>query len=192
MARLRTLSAREPAWKKPVDVYIRLRPSPLCGRDRPRGVDCRVVPYRGGSRCSSVPPSPAVRRSPSLLLAIAVVQAADYEPLPTFKASAILPAKQVKGPLFTVSETVKNDGFLNDFHITTPEFGNYHVQGKTMLLVRLQEIAALGELQKVSKSEVFLKSAGTAVVNVGKGVGQAVTDPVDTVKGVGAGSSASG
>ena len=56
-----------------------------------------------------------------------------------------------------------------------------------MLLVRLQEIAALGELQKVSKSEVFLKSAGTSVVNVGKGVGKAVTDPVETVEGIGAG-----
>ena len=122
-----------------------------------------------------------------LPLATAVLLAAAYEPLPTFKASAILPANRVKGPLFTVAETVKNDGFLNDFHITTPEFGNYDAQGKSMLLVRLQEIAALGELQKVSKSEVFLKSAGTAVVNVGKGVGQAVTNPGETVKGVGAG-----
>ncbi len=120
-------------------------------------------------------------------LAVALAGAADYEPLPTFKASAILPAKQVKGPLFTVAETVKNDGFLNDFHITTPEFGSYKAQGKGMLLIRLQEIAALGELQKVSKSEVFLKSAGTSVVNVGKSVGKAVTDPVDTAKGVGAG-----
>jgi hypothetical protein len=122
-----------------------------------------------------------------LALASAAVTAADYETPPTFKASAVLPANRVKGPLFTVSETVKNDGFLNDFHVTTPEFGNYHVQGKTMLLVRLQEIAALGELQKVSKSEVFLKSAGTSVVNVGKGVGKAVTDPVDTAKGIGEG-----
>ncbi len=122
-----------------------------------------------------------------LALAAAMLPAADYEPLPTFKASAVLPANRVKGPLFTVSETVKNDGFLNDFHVTTPEFGEYHVQGKSMLFMRLQEIAALGELQKVSKSEVFLKSAGTAVVNVGKGVGQAVTNPEETVKGVGAG-----
>jgi hypothetical protein len=122
-----------------------------------------------------------------LVLGTALVHAADYETPPTFKASAILPANRVKGPLFTVNETVKNDGFLNNFKITTPEFGNYDVQGKTMLLVRLQEIAALGELQKVSKSEVFLKSAGTAVVNVGKGVGQAVTNPGETVKGVGAG-----
>jgi hypothetical protein len=122
-----------------------------------------------------------------LPLASTVLLAAAYEPLPTFKASAILPANRVKGPLFTVADTVKNDGFLNDFHITTPDFGDYDVQGKTMLLVRLQEIAALGELQKVSKSEVFLKSAGTSVVNVGKGVGKAVTDPVDTAKGIGAG-----
>jgi hypothetical protein len=133
--------------------------------------------------------SPLARRSALAALALggALLHAADYETPPTFKASAILPAKQVKGPLFTVSETVKNDGFLNDFHITTPEFGDYDVQGKTMLLVRLQEIQALGELQKVSKSEVFLKSAGTAVVNVGKGVGQAVTNPGETVKGIGAG-----
>jgi hypothetical protein len=120
-------------------------------------------------------------------LAAALLTAADYEALPTFKASAILPANRVKGPLFTVSETVKNDGFLNDFHVTSPQFGNYEVQGRTMLFVRLQEIAALGELQKVSKSEVFLKSAGASVVNVGKSVGQAVTDPEATVKGIGSG-----
>lgn len=120
-------------------------------------------------------------------LAAALLDAADYEPLPTFKASAILPANRVKGPLFTVGETVKNDGFLDDFHITTPEFGNFEVQGKTLLFIRLQEIAALGELQKVSKSAVFLKAAGTSVVNVGKGVGQAITDPGATVKGMGSG-----
>jgi len=123
----------------------------------------------------------------ALLPLAALLGASDYEPLPTFKATAILPAQQVKGPLFTVAETVKNDGFLNDFHIDTPEFGSYEVQGRGMLLVRLQEIAALGELQKVSKSEVFLKSAGTSVVNVGKGVGKAVTDPVETVEGIGGG-----
>jgi len=123
----------------------------------------------------------------ALLPIAALLGASDYEPLPTFKASAILPAQQVKGPLFTVAETVRNDGFLNGFHIDTPEFGSYEVQGRGMLLVRLQEIAALGELQKVSKSEVFLKSAGTSVVNVGKGVGKAVTDPVETVEGIGGG-----
>src|SRR4029453_5121544 len=133
--------------------------------------------------------SHTTRRAILLALALggALLHAADYETPPTFKASAILPANRVKGPLFTVSETVKNDGFLNSFHITTPEFGDYDGQGKTMLLIRLQEIAAHGELQKVSKSEVFLKSAGTSVVNVGKGVGKAITDPGDTVKGIGAG-----
>jgi hypothetical protein len=39
----------------------------------------------------------------------------------------------------------------------------------------------------VSKSEVFLKAAGGSVVNVGKGVASAVTDPGATAKGMGAG-----
>jgi hypothetical protein len=119
-------------------------------------------------------------------LAAALLAAADYEALPTFKASALLPANRVKGPLFTVEDAVKNDGFLNQFQIQST-FGAFAAQGRTMLLVREQEIAALGELDKVSKSEVFLKSAGNSVLQVGKGVGKAVTDPGDTVKGVGAG-----
>ncbi len=123
----------------------------------------------------------------ALVLFAALLGAADYEALPTFKASAILPANRVKGPLFTVEETVKNDGFLDDFLITTPEFGNFAAPGRTMLYIRLQEIAALGELQKVSKSEVFLKAAGTSVLNIGKSVGNVVTDPGGTVKGIGGG-----
>ena len=75
-------------------------------------------------------PLPAV----ALLPLAALLGASDYEPLPTFKASAILSAQQVKGPLFTVAETVKNDGFLNEFHIDTSEFGSYEVQGRGMLL----------------------------------------------------------
>jgi hypothetical protein len=39
----------------------------------------------------------------------------------------------------------------------------------------------------VSKTEVFLKAAGTSVVNVGKGVATAVTNPTETAKGVGSG-----
>ena len=39
-----------------------------------------------------------------------------------------------------------------------------------MLLKRLHEVGVLAELEEVSKSEVFLKAAGTSVLNVGKGV----------------------
>ena len=56
-----------------------------------------------------------------------------------------------------------------------------------MLLMRLHEVGALAELDEVSKSEVFLKAAGTSVLNVGKGFASAVKDPAATAKGVGGG-----
>ena len=45
----------------------------------------------------------------------------------------------------------------------------------------------LAELDKVSKSEVFLKAAGTSVLNVGKGVASVVKDPKATAEGMGEG-----
>ncbi len=56
-----------------------------------------------------------------------------------------------------------------------------------MLLMRLHEVGALAELDKVSKSEVFLKAAGTSVLNVGKGVASVVKDPKATAAGMGEG-----
>jgi hypothetical protein len=56
-----------------------------------------------------------------------------------------------------------------------------------MLAVRLHEITALAQLDDVSKTEVFLRSAGTSVVNVGRGVATAVANPADTARGVGSG-----
>jgi hypothetical protein len=48
-------------------------------------------------------------------------------------------------------------------------------------------VDALAQLDEVSKSEVFVKAAGTSVVNVGKGVVAAVKDPEATIKGIGGG-----
>ena len=56
-----------------------------------------------------------------------------------------------------------------------------------MLLMRLHEVGALAQLDEVSKSGVFLKAAGTSVLNVGKGAAAAVKDPGATAKGVGTG-----
>ena len=56
-----------------------------------------------------------------------------------------------------------------------------------MLRTRVSEVAALAELSQVSKSEIFAKAAGGAVLNVGKGVVSAVKDPKATVEGIGQG-----
>jgi hypothetical protein len=110
----------------------------------------------------------------------------DFEPPTTFQASKILPAALVKGPHHTVSESVPAEGYYQVFHITSP-YGDMDAEGRTVLRVRLGEVDALARLDEVSRTEVFLKAAGGAVLNIGKGLVAAVKDPEATVKGIGGG-----
>jgi hypothetical protein len=116
----------------------------------------------------------------------ALAVAAAYEAPRSFKASELLKPAQVKGPHHSVAPTVKTEGYFHVFDITT-DSGPLEAEGETMLLIRLLEVGALAELDKVSKSEVFLKAAGTSVLNVGKGVASVVQDPKATAAGMGEG-----
>ena len=115
-----------------------------------------------------------------------LVLAAAYEAPRSFTASELLRPSQIKGPHFTVAPDVKTEGYLHVFEITS-DYGPLEAEGKAMLLMREHEVGALAQLHDVSKSEVFLKAAGTSVLNVGKGVASAVKDPGATAKGVGSG-----
>ncbi len=108
------------------------------------------------------------------------------EPPPSFAAAQLLSPAELRGPHHTVADAVQTDGYYHEFRITS-DFGEFEAAGRTMLAVRLHEIRALAQLDEVSKTEVFLRSAGTSVVNVGRGVATAVTSPVDTARGVGSG-----
>lgn len=115
-------------------------------------------------------------------LALAVV----YEGPRSFQAAELLEPSQIKGPHHQVAPTVETEGYLHVFDITS-DYGPLEAEGMGMLLVRLHEVSALVQLDEVSKSEVFLKAAGTSVLNVGKGVASVVKDPEGTVKGIGGG-----
>jgi hypothetical protein len=112
--------------------------------------------------------------------------APKYEAERTFVASQILSAELLKGPHHTVDATVRADGPYQHFHIVS-DFGDLEAEGRSVLTTRVAEIDALARLAEVSKTEVFAKAAGGAVLNVGKGVVRAVTDPVATVQGIGGG-----
>jgi hypothetical protein len=126
------------------------------------------------------------RLTTALALAAAVAVAAAYEAPRSFKASELLKPAQAKGPHHSVAAAVKTEGYLHVFDITT-DFGPLEAEGQAMLLTRLHEVGALAQLDEVSKSGVFLKAAGTSVLNVGKGVSSAVKDPGATAKGVSSG-----
>jgi hypothetical protein len=121
---------------------------------------------------------------PALLGAAAL--AADYEAPLTFQASKLLPAKLLKGAHHTVAEQVKAEDFYQEFRITS-EFGEIVAEGRTVLQTRLGEVDALARLSQVSKTDVFKKAAGGAVLNVGKSAASVVRDPEGTVKGIGGG-----
>jgi hypothetical protein len=108
------------------------------------------------------------------------------EAVPSLRATSILAASQRSGPHYTVDDRVEVAGYFYTFHLTS-DFGPVTAQGRSDLATRIDEIRAIGALQDVSKSQVFLASAGGAVVDIGKGAVSAVTDPVATAKGVGAG-----
>jgi hypothetical protein len=125
-------------------------------------------------------------RIAALTAALALAAAPAYEPAPTFQASKVLPARLLKGPHHTVAEAVGADEFYQQFHIVS-DFGELDASGRTMLETRVLEVDALARLSDVSKGEVFAKSAGTAVLNIGKGVVSVVRDPEGTAKGIGTG-----
>jgi hypothetical protein len=108
------------------------------------------------------------------------------EAAPSVRAVSILAAAQRSGPHFSVDDRVTVAGYFYEFHLTS-DYGPFTAVGRSELATRIDEIRAIAALQDVSKSEVFLASAGGAVVDIGKGAASAVTDPVATAKGVGAG-----
>jgi len=128
----------------------------------------------------------SVRLALPACAASALAVAAAYEGQRTFQASEILKPAQLKGPHFAVDTAVPTDGYFHVFTLKT-DFGDMDAEGRSMLLKREHETKALAQLDEVSKSEVFLKAAGTSVLNVGKGVAAAVKDPGATAKGVGSG-----
>jgi hypothetical protein len=132
-------------------------------------------------------PSSALRFSlAALALATISLAQGDFEGPTTFKASAVLPPALLKGPHFTVADTVKTEGYFHEFQIAS-DYGALTAEGRSLLERRVREVESLARLDEVSKSGVFLQAAGNSVLNVGKGVASVITKPEETVKGMGTG-----
>lgn len=93
--------------------------------------------------------------------ACAAQAASQYDTPPTLKASQTLPAEIRKGEFHDVQEYIANDGMFN-MYVISSKFGEFFAPGGIMLNVRLQEIQALGELDRIGKTDIFVKSAKEA------------------------------
>jgi hypothetical protein len=116
-----------------------------------------------------------------------------YEQPPVLSASQELPEALRVGPYHKVAERVTNDGYFNNYRIES-KFGRFDVEGRQLLEIRIGEMNALAELDKLSSSKVFqdavLDSGEAMVMAPVKAVKKAantLSDPdkmVETVQGI--------
>lgn len=111
-----------------------------------------------------------------LLLAPSVFLAVEPEAPPTIPAGQLLPKEILAGKDYSIDSEVPTDGFMAIFHLHT-KFGDYECVGREMLYTRLSELRALEELERVSKTKVFLAAAGGAVEEPAKAAIKIVTEP---------------
>ena len=83
-----------------------------------------------------------------LLSGAAAMATTAYESPPTLLASELAKGAQLNGPHYRVDEQVATDGFLTRFTVHS-DFGDFAAVGPGMLDVRVREVGALAELQKV-------------------------------------------
>jgi len=118
-----------------------------------------------------------------LVMALSATQAAtDYEFPVVLKAPNILSADVVTGPNHTVLPSVWNDGYLNQYSVTS-SFGKFDVTSTAKLHIRINELNAIAAMNKVKGKDEFATSMKAAGKGVASGVKSLVTSPVKTISG---------
>ena len=117
---------------------------------------------------------------------VAQTETGFEQPPITLQVSKVLPKDMLVGPNYRIKETVTNDGFMNTYMLST-EYGPLKVESTALLTIRIHELKALKQMEKLEETEVFqdaLKKSAKAPLRTAKGM---VTHPVDTVSGVASG-----
>jgi hypothetical protein len=106
-----------------------------------------------------------------------------FESEAVYRASGLVGPDLLKGPRFTVDERVPVKGMLARFTVRS-DFGTLEAAGIHMLHVRVREMHALGELEKMSKSKEFAEASARAIARPMTSAGHMLLNPAKTVEGV--------
>jgi len=109
--------------------------------------------------------------------------AAGYEALPMLRAGDLLPPSLLRGPHHRVRDAVGSDGFLHLYSVDS-DFGNFEAAGDDLLRIRIHEIAALAELDRMQKREEFAKAVTQGLKSPFVAAWNLIRDPVDSILGV--------
>ena len=111
---------------------------------------------------------------------------APVEVPPVLPASELAPPYLLQGPTFTVDDQVPIQGMLGQFTIRA-EVGTFAAHGREMLRIRVGELHAIAQIERMSKSDVFLQAAAQAVARPVESMAHLLEDPVQTAHGLSGG-----
>jgi hypothetical protein len=107
----------------------------------------------------------------------------SFEELPELQASEILKPEFLKGPHFTLRESVPTSSGANQFVIDS-DYGVFEADGNEMLTRRVKEVGAIAQLKEVSRTDQFKDSLAAAARGPLNGAKNLVTDPANTISNV--------
>jgi len=105
--------------------------------------------------------------------------AQPFERAPTFAIEKV-PGFWPSGDNYSIKNPVMSDGLLRIYTLTTP-YGEFTAHGDQMLRMRVNELAALHELEKIANSESYGKALLDAGLSPFRYTGRLITDPKKTV-----------
>jgi hypothetical protein len=111
---------------------------------------------------------------------------APFETPPTLPASELAPPYLLQGPTFTVDPQVPIVGMLGHFTIRA-DVGTFEAHGREMLRIRVGELHAIAQIERMSKSDVFLQAAANAVARPVESMTHMLENPVQTAQGLSGG-----
>jgi hypothetical protein len=118
-----------------------------------------------------------------LIAGAPVIAAAEqWEEVPRFRASSVLPPELRQGPGWTVEEDVGSDG-INYRYLLRSDAGELSVISTELLRVRVREMAALAQMEQIKRTNIYgeaLKKSATSPLRFAEGL---VTSPGETVTG---------
>jgi hypothetical protein len=120
------------------------------------------------------------------LVVAGTANAQGYEAPADLKASEFAPPELLHGALYSVDKKVTLEGGMPRFTIHS-RYGTWQARGREMLEIRVSELPAFEQLDRISKTDEFGKAAKKALAAPVGAVGELVANPADTVGNVASG-----
>jgi hypothetical protein len=107
----------------------------------------------------------------------------DTEQEPVVDAASLVQPALLSGPGFSVDPHVELRGYMARFTLDTP-LGPLQAESVEILAEREAELPAIEALDKVTRSDAFLRAAGKRFGTTARSLARIVLHPVDTLLGI--------